>query len=376
MPDVENKSGSTETDPKEEIRPALLVDRISLRRYSGGLRHFLVALADEPCSAAIICPPDIDTESVLCPAVELIGYPLIRIPLFIRQNRSVLMQRLEKFKPTILHCIGSGKARLARIISRHLDIPYVVTFNRVERKLFKPFINPRHCTALVASSKAISDYLKKAYPRYGLRIRHINFGTFIEDNVACFSKDHRVASLIVAQPLKNVKDFEPLLNAIRHLVLDGNEFVLGIIGTGPAERKLYQLIRYLGLSQIVSLIPDMQPLRSVFAGADIFIQPSCTSDFNARLLEAMSVGMAVATCRKCIDDMLIPDRTAAFFDSNDELSIYDCLSVLLSKQAFAIKIATNGQDYLRKNHTVSRMTNALIQTYLSAQEKYKTDSAT
>ena len=376
MPDVEKNTAEDAKPPVEEVRPALLVDTRSINEYSAGLRHFLVALADEPCSAAIVCPPDIDTESVLCPGVEFIGYPLIRIPLFIRQNRSVLMQQLEKFKPTILHCIGSGKIRLARIISNQLNIPYVVTFNRVGRRIFKPSVNQSHCTTLIASSKSIADYLKKAYPRFGLRIRHINFGAFIEDETACFAETHKVPSLIIAQPLKSVKDFEPLLNAIRHLVLDGNEFVFAIIGTGPAERKIYELLRSLGLSQVVSIIPDMQPLRSIFAGADIFIQPRSTNDFNQRLLEAMSVGMVVATCRNCNDDMLIPDRTALFFDSNDELSIYDCLHTLLSKPEHAIKIAAAGQQYLKKHHTVSRMTTALMQTYRDAQQKHKTPSAT
>lgn len=374
MPDVEENTAKDAKPPLEEVRPALLVDRQSIK-YSEGLRHLLIALADEPCSAAIICPSDIDTELFICPGVESIRYPLIRTPLFIKQNRSVLMQHLEKFKPTVLHCIGSGKIHIARIISNRLNIPYVVTFNRVGRRIFKPSINQSHCTTLIASSKTIADYLKKAYPRFGLRIRHINIGVYIEDETACFAKIHKIPSLIIAQPLNNVKDFEPLLNAIRHLVLDGNEFVFAIIGTGPAERKIYGLIRSLGLSQIVSLIPDMQPLRSIFAGADIFIQPRSTNDFNQRLLEAMSVGMAVATCRNCTDDMLIPDRTALFFDSNDELSIYDCLHTLLSKPELAKNIAAAGQQYLKKNHTVSRMTNALMQTYRDAQQKYKTPSA-
>jgi glycosyltransferase involved in cell wall biosynthesis len=371
MADIDTKSSAGENEPREQIRLALLVDRHSLRDYSASLRHFLVALADEAYAAAVICPPGVDTISVLCPSVEFIGYPLIRIPLFIRQNRSVLMERLEKFKPTVLHCFGSGKARLARIIANQLGIPYVITFNHIGARVFKPLIYPGHCTTLIASSRAIAEYLKKAYPSYGLRIRHINLSTFIDDNCACFSKSHEIASLIVAQRLDRVAHFEPLLNAVRHLILDGYEFVLAIVGSGSAEGKIHELIRRLGLAQIVSLIPDMQPMRSIFAGADIFIQPDCRSDFNSYLLEAMSVGMAVATCDDCLDDMLIADRTAVFFDSTDELSIYDCLRALLTKRSFAKKIAAGGQEYLRRHHTVSRMTTALIQTYQSAQQKYK-----
>lgn len=371
MPDSQTNSVAVGRDSKEAIRPVVLADRCSLRDYAASLTHFLVALADAPHPAAFVYPPDVGTASVPCPSVDFIGYPMIRTPLFWRQNRMVLLERLEKFKPTVLHCFGSGKIRLARYLSRQLDIPYVVTFNRLGRRLFKPLIRPKHCMALIASSKAIAKYLAKAYPRYGLRIRHINLATFVADRCACFARPRGIASLVVAQRLDRVAEFEPLLRAVRHLVLDGYEFVFAIIGSGRAEGKIHELIRSLGLAQIVSLVPDMQPLRSVFSGADVFIQLTYRPEFNARLLEAMSVGMSVAASEDCLDDMLIEDQTAVFFDSGDELSIYDCLGMLLADRQLAKQIAAGGRKYLQRHHTVSRMTNALVQTYLSAQKKYK-----
>ncbi len=371
MPDSQTNSVAVGKDLKEAIRPVVLADRCSLRDYAASLTHFLVALADAPHPAAFVYPPDVGTASVPCPAVEFIGYPMIRTPLFWRQNRMVLLERLEKFKPTVLHCFGSGKILLTRYLSRQLDIPYVVTFNRPGRKLFKPLMRSSHCMALIASSKATAKYLVKAYPRYGLRIRHINLGTFVADRCACFAKRNGIASVIVARRLDCAAEFEPLLRAVRHLVLDGYEFVFAIMGSGRAEGKIHEMIRSLGLAQIISLVPDMQPLRSVFAGADVFIQLTYRPEFNSRLLEAMSVGMSVAASEDCLDDMLIEDQTAVFFDSRDELSIYDCLGMLLADRRLAKQIAAGGQKYLQRHHTVSRMTNALIQTYLSAQKKYK-----
>jgi len=346
------------------------VDKRGLNDCAASLMHFLVALADAPHAAAMICPPDV-ADSVLNPGVEFIGYPVIRTPLFWRQNRLMLLERLEKFKPTVLHCFGSARMRLVRCLARQLDIPYVVTFNRLGRRFFKPRIHPDHCMALIASSKPIARYLAKAYPRYGLRIRHINPGTFVAPGCACFADSHGIASMVVAQRLDNATEFEPLLRAVRHLVLDGYEFVLAIIGSGRAEGKIHEMIRSLGLAQVVSLVPDMQPLRAVFEGADIFIQPSCRPEFNWRLLEAMSVGMAVAASEDCLDDMLIEDQTAVFFDGRDELSIYDCLAMLLADRDLARQIAAGALKYLQRHHTVTRMTSALVHTYLSAQQKYK-----
>jgi glycosyltransferase involved in cell wall biosynthesis len=367
---------SSEVPPvevKEAVRPAILVDSCSLRNYSASLRHFLVGLAEGSHAAAVVCPPHPLMTSVLCPGIEIITYPLIRLPLFRRQNMSVLLERLEKFKPTVLHSFGAGRARLARQLSRQLDLPYIVTFNRPAHRALKPRIRWADCPALVASSRALAAYLSKAYPRHSLRIRHINLATYVDDDCACFASSHGIPSFIVAQRLDSVGELDPLLNAIRHLVLGGHELVLAIIGAGRAESKLHARIRSLGLSQVVSVVPEIQPLRAVFAGADVFIQPRAHAEFSSRLLEAMSVGLAVAACDESVDDMLMADQTAVFFDGRDELSVYDCLGALLADRPRTRSMAKAGQEYLRRHHTVSRMTGALIQTYQTARKKFRQD---
>ncbi len=372
MPDQQTHTERiTPDEPKEVVRPAILVDSRSLTEYSASLQHFLVGLADECHSAAVVCPPHPAMTSVICPRAESITYPLIRLPMFWRQNRTVLLERLERFKPTVLHSFGAGRARMARRLSVELGLPYLVTFNRPGRPFSMWRVRAADCAAFVASSRAIAGYLKKAYPRHSLRIRHINLGAYVEDECACFAPSHGIPSFIVAQRLESAREFDPLLNAVRHLVLDGNDLVLAVIGAGPAEARLHARIRSLGLSQVVSVVPEIQPLRAIFAGGDIFIQPRAHSELNSRLLEAMSVGLAVAACDDSIDDMLVADQTAVFFDSRDELSVYECLGGLLADPQKARSIARAGQEYLRRHHTVSRMTSALIQTYQAAQKKYR-----
>ena len=116
------------------------------------------------------------------------------------------------------------------------------------------------------------------------------------------------------------------------------------------------MIKNLGLGQIVIIVPDIQPLRSVFAGADIFIRPQASAEFKSTLLEAMGVGMAVATCGKGDEDLLIENETAVYFDSYDELSVYSALQKLLDRHDFARKLAVNGQQYLRENSIVISIT--------------------
>ncbi len=358
------------------LRPALLVDCPGLRDYSTCLQHLFVGLAEMSYPAALICPPEARAGSVLCPSVDLYRYPMFKMPLLFAQNRKLLIDRLARFKPTVLHCFSQSKFRLTRHLARQLEIPYVLTFNTAPKRHHHPFVTDRYCSSLIASSKAIAQDISRVYRRFRRPVRQINIGTFVEDTCACFSAPNHIPSMIVAQRLENPSFFIPLLNAVRHLVIDGYEFMLVIIGTGPAERDIHRHIKKLGLASVVTLVGNIQPLRKVFYQADIFVQPQPARKYNSSLLEAMSVGMAVVTCRENKDDMVIEDETALVFDQLDEISVYSSLQKLLDKREFAKKIAIGAQTYLRKYHSVSRMTSALVDAYDSAQQTHKESNTT
>ena len=365
---------NTSAIAKATCRPALLVDRPGMRNYSTCLRHLFVGLAEMSYPSALICTPEANADSVLCPSVELIRYPTFNMPLLYAQNRKILIDRLIRFKPTVLHSFCPEKFHLTRYIASQLEIPFVLTFNTTPRRRFCSVVSDSNCSSLVASSKIIAQDLTRKYRRFDGRIHQINMGTFVEDTCACFSNPDRIPSMIVAQNINNPDHFFPLLNAVKHLTIDGYEFILAIIGSGPGVRPLHRQIKLLGLSGIVTLVSKMQPIRSIFSQADIFIQPQMVTEFNSLMLEAMSVGMAVATTRQNEDDMIIEDETALLFDQHDEINVYSTLQKLLDQRQFAKQIAIGAQTYLRRNHSVSKMTSALVEAYDIAQEGYKKSS--
>lgn len=365
-----NHTSATPTG-KNQVRPVLIVDSDTVNDCASSLRHLMVGLTGDSCPTALVCPLDIDADSLVCPAVEVIRYPLFKMPLFKSQNIKAVLASITKFAPTILHCYSDNRARLTKHISNQLDIPHVLTFNSIRKHLFAPFVSADHCGALIASSQVIAEHIKRTHPRLAERVTRINIGVFAEDILACFSDMARVTCMVVAQHIGNPSDFEPLLNAVKHLAVDGYEFVLVITGTGPGEKKLHKMIKALGLSQIITTVGDIQPLRSVFAGADIFIAPQPSCRCNLRLLEAMSVGMAVAACRGGVDDFLIDDQTAVLFEPDDELSTYSCLQKLLDKREFAKQLAQAAQSHVREHHSVSNMVASLVQSYRNAERWYK-----
>ncbi|MCX6148295.1 MAG: glycosyltransferase family 1 protein [Candidatus Kapabacteria bacterium] len=83
---------------------------------------------------------------------------------------------------------------------------------------------------------------------------------------------------------KNLKQMAKVFNA---LYSERNDFELLIVGTGPAEEGLKQLIpqaKFLGFKKGIEL-------SKIYASADIFVFPSDTETFGNVTIEAMSSGL-------------------------------------------------------------------------------------
>jgi glycosyltransferase involved in cell wall biosynthesis len=302
---------------------------------------------------------------------EIIRYPVFDLPMIDHLNRRLLIERLVQFKPTVLHCLCESMALLTRRLTRRLNLPYVLMVNSIAEELVQFSVSPRRCAQIITPTTSIASNIAEAYPRFSDRIEQINIGTFVIDGNGCFSDSSRCATIVMTQSLDDVDSIENLFAAIRHLMVDEYEFMMIVTGNGRGEGQLRKLLSALGLLQTVTIVPRLKPLRQLLAAGDIFVQPTPEYTFNPLLLEAMSVGSAVATCKGGVDDLIIDGRTALVFDPEDELSIVNTLQRLLNKRDFARKIAKTAQQNLKDNHTVSKMISATLQTYGRAQQWLK-----
>ncbi len=360
-----------QTAEKEAVRPALIISKHTVSLYSPLLERLMVGLAGESIPAALVCPPDCDVDSIAYGAVEVIRHPAISLPLMTRQNRKKLIQHLAAFKPTVLHCLCESKGSLTRQLSRQLDLPYLLTVNSIRKKWQQLPVSSKYCAKIIAPAESIAVSITGANPGFADRVVQINIGTFVEETTGCFSDTNRLPGMIAIGHHGNGSQFENLLGAVKHLVTEDYQFLLFIVGTGRVETALRKSITKLGLSQIVIIIPELKPWRAFLAAGDIFIQPAPSNDFNLPLLEAMSLGTAVAACRGGVDDLIIQGQTAAVFDPNDKLSIKKTLQELFDRREFARKLAAGAQQYLRENHTVSQMISSTLQAYQDAQNWLK-----
>lgn len=356
----------SEAAKRKPLRVALIASKRTVREYSALLKLLLVGLADESIPTVLICPRGYDSESMFTGSAEIISHPALDLPFSEHFNVRLLVERLGRFEPTVLHCLCESKAPLARQLARKMDLPYILMVNSVRRRLGQFSISSRRCKRIVVPAKTVADDVARAHPAFAERIKQINIGTFVAETAVCFSQPNKTATMVTAHPFENANDFEHLFSVLRRLMIDGYEFMMVVAGEGRAERQLWKLLTALGLLEVVIMVPRLKPWRAVLASGDIFIQPKSSLAFNLSLLEAMSVGAAVAACRGGVDDLIVEDQTALVFDPKDELSILRCLQRFLDKREFARKIAANAQEYLRKNHPADAMISATIQAYREA----------
>jgi glycosyltransferase involved in cell wall biosynthesis len=282
-----------------------------------------------------------------------------------------LAERLEKSKPTVLHSLGETRMRLTRRLARAMNLPYIQAVNSLAGRFRRLSVSPDRCQAIAVPTETIRLGVTRACVRCADRIRQIKMGTYVSAPPVCFSDSSRLPSLVMAAPLDRVSDFEHTFRAIKSLLTDGYEFVVVVMGTGAAEHSLRRFLAELELTQAVTLVPVLDPWRSVLAAADIFIQPQPLGAFSSFLLEAMSLGTAVAACLGGVDDLVIPNQTAAVFEPDDEASIRAALAQLLDRHDFARRLAKTAQEHVKASYSVSKMISDTMNTYAEAQQCYR-----
>ena len=349
------------------ICPLIISDADTVRRYCPSFRHLLFGFEAQDISSAMVVPPASEIESFLFPRVRIVEHPVLKFPFFFFQNHRHLLSSLEKIKPSLVHCYGTAKAPLAGSVAAHFDIPAVITMDSARFSIrSKMTINKNFNKILVPSNRLTEKLTQRGLSLE--KISQVNIGTFADESCCCYSDTDRLPSMIVLGNFDRFSDYEPLLGAIRHLNVDGYEFLVIFMGSGPAETQIRNFIKSTGLIQTVTVTPLIRPLREVFRGCDVFIHPCSFGDFDPALIEAAASGLAIAADKDNAEEFLQDGSTSVLFDSNDELSIYSVLQKLLDDKLFARSIASAAQNYLRSNNSVSSMVNELLKIYESAKQ--------
>jgi glycosyltransferase involved in cell wall biosynthesis len=362
----EQLTSDLEPEAPRPPRIALIASRQTLAEYPSYLKHLLIGLADESVPVILVCPPGSNADSVVPPAVEVVRHPAIDMPFMQHYNNRLLLDRIGKFRPQLLHCLCETSASLVRWLARNLNIPYLLNINSISTRWSAVSFSPTRCAGIIAPAKTIADHFTAAHPKFANRVRQIDIGTFVDDSLACFAHPEHLPGIVVSPPIDNHANLDNIFHALHRLTVDGCQFIVAVIAAGRSEGALWKQLRSLSLLHAVTIVPPSLGLYSAGSAADIFIVPRPSGSFNMLLLAAMSAGSAIVASKGGVDDLVIEDKTASTFNPDDQLSVYNCLKRLFDRPDEARRLAESAQQFLRQNRHVSSMIASTLSLYRQA----------
>jgi glycosyltransferase involved in cell wall biosynthesis len=134
------------------------------------------------------------------------------------------------------------------------------------------------------------------------------------------SYHHERPYVLFAGRLHPVKGLDILIEAFNKAVAQTPDLDLLIVGTGPLETGLKELVLRLGLTKRVTFLgaQDRPIVFSLLKGCEFLVLPSHAEGCPLTILEAMAVGkMTIASKVKGIIELVEDGRTGVLFEEGD-----------------------------------------------------------
>jgi Glycosyltransferase len=274
---------------------------------------------------------------------------LVKIQVFTFLFFNVIHSDLKLRKMDVIHVQWPIPNGLGAIFLKKLyGIPYINTIHGEEVHLSKRYHMLFALRWLVNnSSKTItnSTATRKFCLEAGLngdKIDVIPFGVdtdfFRPLNVY---KDENIFQILSVGYLIERKGFEYLIKAMP-LVLEKHKHArLKIVGSGPLELKLKELIYELGLGNEVEIVKNVsdEELLMIYNSSDLFVLPSIvdsqgnTEGLGVVLLEAMACGLPVMGSNVGgISDIIANNKTGILVEEKDVHGIFKGIKSLLKRK--------------------------------------------
>ena len=253
---------------------------------------------------------------------------------------------------------------------RGSDVPGYDPFNaKVERlhKLMKPLNRRiwRRAGKVVALSDALAETARGTAPDLDIEVIPNGIDTNRFSPPAGRPAERRVRLVTVARLLER-KGIHTILEACAKPTVLPVE--LSIIGTGPFEPELREMVAEMGLAdrvRFLGFVPNDE-LPHHYRESDIFVLPSETESFGLVFAEAMSCGLPIAasnvggipeTVRDGVDGLLCPPR--------QPLALRENILRLMSSFDTREEISHSQRERILKDYTWDRIAARYADLYRS-----------
>lgn len=140
---------------------------------------------------------------------------------------------------------------------------------------------------------------------------------------------------------------------LKTLIRD-SRFAIRIIGIGPEEQSLKNLVEKLEVTDIVEFLGEVpaEQIPEYLWQADVFVRPSRSEGLGTSFLEAMAAGLPViGTPVGGIPDFLFDRKTGLFCKPDDPQDLARKIVMLLENETLAKELRENGQKLVAEKYS-------------------------
>ena len=246
---------------------------------------------------------------------------------------------LRRERPDVLHTHAWGTLLEGLVAGRLARVPVIAhgehgTLQLRPRQIRAQRWAWRHADQLLSVSSRLAERMSQdvGFPldrirviRNGVNLARFSGSRLAAARAALGAPDAGTVVLGAVGRLVDVKDHASFIDAVHTLRTRGRNVFAVIAGEGPLRRELDERIARMGLERTVRLLGHRPDVEAVFAGIDIFVQPSKSEGMSNTMLEAMASGLPIiATAVGGADEMVIDGSTGMLVPTRRRRPVNAC----------------------------------------------------
>lgn len=288
----------------------------------------------------------------------------------------VLADIIKQEKIDVVHAHSRVSQVASVLASRRAGVHYVSTCHgffkpRLFRKLYDTWGEK-----VVAISNPVKYHLEKDFGIKPARIALIHNGVDINRFSAAFSCDEKANLKKIAGlgegpvigtmgRLSPVKGQKFLIEAMKSVVLKDSTVQCLIVGSGPEETALKNMVRDMGLEDHIKFTGSLYKTAPIYlACMDIFVLPSIEEGLSIALLEAMaSKRPCIASDIGGIGDIIKNEANGILVPVGNVKAITDAILRLLSDDVLRANFGEKGRKFVEENFSLPLMVEKMNSLY-------------
>lgn len=306
---------------------------------------------------------------------------MIKGPLGYYMNYFQLKKIIEEIQPDILHTnYASGYGTLARFINFDKkilsvwgsDVYIFPKRNKFNKSILVKNLSESH--KIASTSNAMAEECRLNFDRERT-IAITPFGIDIKKFCRQNYSNQNVITIGIVKSLKSVYGIDFMLRAIANTIStlnDRNELELAkkvkvmIVGDGPEKKKLYRLVKELGIEDEVEFLGRKlnKDIPNYLSKMDIYCAFSKSESFGVSILEASAVGIAVVANRVGgLQEVVQDGSTGYLIDSFNMNQATTSLLKLIKNDELRSIMGNNGRKMVELMYSEEVSLKSFIQLY-------------